>query len=186
MVWDSVRGVVVLFGGLGSDDTLDDTWEWDGMSWTKRTPVTRPPGRRAHAMAFDRDRGVTVLFGGTDSDLSAFPQTHRGDTWEYDGTDWVETTPSTSPPARFKPALVYDELRQVTVLFSGGQQGIELNDTWEYDGVTWRQAAPSTSPPVRQGSCGFAWDPVRGEAVLYGDDGLSDPDATTWAYRAVE
>lgn len=37
MVYDTARGVVVLFGGVGSDGhTLNDTWEYNGATWVER------------------------------------------------------------------------------------------------------------------------------------------------------
>ena len=38
MAYDSRRGVTVLFGGVRyySESAFDDTWEWDGESWTLR------------------------------------------------------------------------------------------------------------------------------------------------------
>src|SRR5262245_51651299 len=84
MVYDSARGVTLLFGGRsqssGSYYGLDETWEWDGVNWMQRMPQTRPWGRYGHAMAYDSDRGVTVLFGGSDFGSPL------GDTWEWDGT----------------------------------------------------------------------------------------------------
>jgi len=52
MVYDSVRGVTVLFGGAPN---FSDTWEWDGAAWSQRVVsgprhgmVTRwPTTRRA-------------------------------------------------------------------------------------------------------------------------------------------
>ena len=76
-------------------------------------------------MAFDEARGRTVMFGGgSDSEMS--------DTWEYDGIEWLETTPSDSPPARSSHAMVYDTARRCVVLFGGWNSGTWLGDTWEY------------------------------------------------------
>lgn len=37
MVYDEARGVVVLFGGFAADETyLNDTWEYDGVTWTQK------------------------------------------------------------------------------------------------------------------------------------------------------
>src|SRR5262245_34131059 len=62
MVFDSGRGVVVLFGGYPSAE-LAATWEWNGTMWTQRASGG-PVRRFGHAMAYDAARGVTVLFGG--------------------------------------------------------------------------------------------------------------------------
>src|SRR5262249_37756005 len=59
---------VVLFGGLscnGDDcDPLDDTWTYDGTSWTQRDPADAPGPRFGAAIAFHAPSGKLVLFGG--------------------------------------------------------------------------------------------------------------------------
>src|SRR5262245_26789082 len=54
MVYDSVRGRVVLFGGIARDNTSEygDTWEWDGFRW-ERVATNGPAPRSKHAMAYD-------------------------------------------------------------------------------------------------------------------------------------
>src|SRR5262249_7624522 len=37
MVYDSARGVSVLFGGNRSNVDQGDTWEWNGSTWTLRS-----------------------------------------------------------------------------------------------------------------------------------------------------
>src|SRR5687767_15007505 len=81
--YDSLRGVTVLFGGLFPGVVRsDETWEWDGTTWTRRSPVSSPAARAGHAMAFDAARGRVVLFGGQ----SAVGVTRE--TWEWDGITW--------------------------------------------------------------------------------------------------
>ena len=77
MVFDSRRGVMVLWGGT-EDSFRNDMWEWDGSEWTEvdqGTPL--PEERSSHAMAYDESRGVIVLFGGQGSSWTL------SDTWEY-------------------------------------------------------------------------------------------------------
>jgi hypothetical protein len=46
MAYDSAHGQVVLFGGLGADNTvLSDTWTWDGSNWTQK--IARQQSARA-------------------------------------------------------------------------------------------------------------------------------------------
>lgn len=145
MVYDEERGAVVLFGGNVSTSNViqdalrglrSDTWEWDGKRW-KEIPITGPPARDHHAMAYDAGRKRVVLFGG-------FNGTYLGDTWEYDGQGWVQVD-STGPPLRGgKPGMVYDDKRGRILLFGGGIGGgtnLEpqaMNDTWEWDGRQWK------------------------------------------------
>jgi hypothetical protein len=125
MVYDSVRGKVVMFGGLGSG-YLNDTWEYDGVNWTLVTTASSPSARRTHAMAYDSVWGKVVMFGGSGG-------SNVNDTWEYDGVNWTQVTTASSPSARRTHAMAYDSVWGKVVMF-GGSGGSNVNDTWEYDG----------------------------------------------------
>jgi hypothetical protein len=115
-----------------------------------------------------------------------------GDTWEYDGNSWHETTPSTSPrPRRFHP-IAYDQARGRVVLFSGCRSAYgcssSRSDTWEYDGSGWEETTPEESPNARSGHA-MAYDSLRGRLVLFGgfeDTGWPEYEqnrlADTWEY----
>jgi hypothetical protein len=98
------RGVIVLFGGFVQGDagseTGEDTWEWDGTSWSQSQVTTSPGPRRRHAMAHDAASGKSVLFGGS------INNDHRSDTWMWDGNEWVELAPDDSPSARHFHSIV--------------------------------------------------------------------------------
>ena len=67
MTYDPARSRVVLFGGHNhpTDVYLDDVWEYDGVTWTQRTPVTTvPAGREGAACAWDAVRRKLVVHGG--------------------------------------------------------------------------------------------------------------------------
>src|SRR5262249_12382183 len=50
MAFDSARNRTVLFGGVDVNfNGLNDTWEWDGSTWTQLSPATSPPARSASA-----------------------------------------------------------------------------------------------------------------------------------------
>ncbi len=60
--YDSVRHVIVLFGGSGPGGVppallFDDTWTWDGTAWTQQFPAHKPSPSFDAAMAFDERRG---------------------------------------------------------------------------------------------------------------------------------
>jgi len=94
MVYDTSRGVVVLFGGLSDGGIfLNDTWEYDSLDWHPVSPPISPPPRSGHTMVYDASRGVIVLYGGHDGE----PGHHFDDTWEYDGSNW---RPRTGPGYR--------------------------------------------------------------------------------------
>jgi hypothetical protein len=178
MASDPARGRVVLFGGWGSSA---DTWEWNGK-WVERFPSVSPAARQYLAMTHDSARGRTVLFGGWKLNDSSLLR----DTWEWDGTSWVERTPAVKPPARYAHAMAYDEARGRTILF-GGWGSTELTDTWEWNGSTWIERAPATSPPPRAGAA-MTYDSARARVVLFGGTDISGTyfddtwewDGNTW------
>jgi hypothetical protein len=127
-------------------------------------------------MAYDAERAVVVLFGGGDSFGSL------GDTWEYDGTSWVERKIA-GPSKRWNAAMVYDADRHVCILYGGAANVQFYNDTWEYDGTAWTQLDTPAKPPARR-SHAMTYDTARHEVLLYGgqtSDGQILGD--TWVFR---
>jgi len=81
MAYDEDRQRVILFGGLtGTIGAFDDTWEYDGQTWTQVTAWPRPSARWDFGLAYDPLNKRTVLFGGMywDDGFGWF-----GDTWHY-------------------------------------------------------------------------------------------------------
>ena len=195
MAYDSNRGVTVLFGGTGpNNESYGDTWEWDGRNWIERI-VPGPPPRSDHGMAFDSARGVTVLYGG-----AVINDPLNSSVWEWDGATWREyrpplwTPPSEHPhPWLLHPAMAYDSVRQVTVLFGGGTgNNNAVSDTWLWDGSSWTLGS-TIGPPARYGHA-MAYDSLRHVVTLYGGepdggqgyfDDLWDWDGTSWTERTV-
>jgi len=168
LAFDSVRNVVVLFGGSGAGNPvlLNDTWEWDGTAWTNKTPSSgNPPIRDSSAMAFDSLRNKTVLFGGF---KGGSPSSYQ-DTWEWDGSTWTEIVTPTAPSARNGMAMAYQTSQTRVVLFGGFEAGtnVRLNDTWTFDGITWSPLNPETPPPVRNYHA-MVFDPSVSRILLFG------------------
>lgn len=178
MAYDSARGRTVLFGGVASPA---DTWEWDGRVWTNVTSSARPSGRLGHAMAYDSARNRIVLFGGFPAGTSASEA--LADTWEWDGTTWMEVTPALSPPPRALHGMVYDAARDRVVLFGGrAPDGTALADTWEWDGRTWTDVTQAAGPPARLWAA-MVNDSGRGRVVLFGGYGADGRLADTWEWN---
>jgi hypothetical protein len=173
MVYDERRNRIVLYGGQQSSGPrpLNDTWEYDGITW-HQIQITGPLGLRDHAMAFDTERGVTVLFGGYEGGLIA-------ETWEYNGVAWSKSLSPVSPPARAGHSLVFDRKRKKIVLFGGGGFTGPLNDTWEYDGILWQQIPTTAKPGARQGAS-MICDDERNVIVVFGGENSSAKLADTW------
>jgi hypothetical protein len=193
MVWASNWNCMVMFGGYNGS-TLGDTWSlttsFPGVQWTQMFVQGAISPRQSHAMAFDQRRDRLVVFGGADANGQFL-----GDTWELApaafGWQWLQRTPTQSPPRRWQHKMDYDPARGVVVMTGGygnpqcGQYcASHLNDVWEYDGDTWTQRVPSTSlPAVREGA-GFAYDSHSQRFVMQGGSGNSLFPGETWFYSA--
>jgi Kelch motif len=180
MAYDAATGTVVLFGGCCRPDTVgipfDDTWTWNGTTWTEQSPATSPPARLDAAMAYDAATGTVVLFGGDNK------HGYLGDTWTWNGTTWTEQSPATSPPARSGAAMAYDAATGTVVLFGGySTTSGYLSDTWTWNGTTWTKQSPAAHPAARDQAY-MAYDAATGTVVLFG--GYSPPclvsDTWTW------
>jgi hypothetical protein len=112
---------------------LDDTWTWDGTTWSLQAPAVSPVARQAATMAYDPALGELVLFGGGDG------QQALSDTWAWNGATWTQLSAGQNaasqnadqPLQRLEASMDTDPNGGV-VLFGGlpGYIGWQLNDTW--------------------------------------------------------
>lgn len=174
MVYDNARRVAVLFGGIPaspiSGGNSDETWEWNGTSWSQVFTLNNPSRRHSFAMAYDSVRQRTVLYGGISGGLAA-----TSDTWEFDGFDWTRKIATSGPGPRAGASMCYHAgLGKVVMYggidpFTGGLPG-----TWAYNGTSWTKLnLPGPVPPLREDGR-MVYDASRGVAVMVGGfDGTS-------------
>jgi len=174
MAFDTANKAVLLFGGTAAgNQTLGDTWSWDGEDWTQLEDIG-PPARAQHTMAYDSARQRTVLFGGVSQDGEF------GDTWEWDGSSWTQIQ-DTGPRPRLSHAMTFDSVRNRVVLFGGTHVNTNVeNDTWEWDGSDWSQVEDS-GPAARAGHS-MAFDSVRSRTVLFGGAAGQTVFGDTWEW----
>ncbi|WP_091790402.1 kelch repeat-containing protein [Paraburkholderia steynii] len=129
MTYDSVRGRVVLFGGVGETAYLGDTWERNGNNWV-RVSHFGPVTRAFAGLGFDGSE--CILFGGEIETLTSPASVFLGDTWSWDGRLWTQRQ-DIGPQARCSHAMTFDGSRKKMVLFGGSGRGTQtdLGDTWE-------------------------------------------------------
>jgi hypothetical protein len=80
MAYDPGTGQLVLFGGTDAANNamLDDTWTWNGTTWTQQAPIASPPGRSFASMAYDPGTGQLVFTGAADDNGN-----YLNDTWTW-------------------------------------------------------------------------------------------------------
>ncbi len=186
MVYDSIRKRSVLFGGRlpSTPNYANDTWEWDGTTWTDVTPTVSPEANFSYfpyaIMAYDPARERTVL-------LHSFSTAH---TWEWDGRSWTPSASSAQAPDNnclFKGPMAYDGTRQQVTFFGYATAPSCVGKVDVWDGANWSSRVVSPRPPQR---IRFGLIPIPNQRLMLfgGADGGSYPafddtwlwDGLTW------
>jgi len=176
---DDVRNRTVMFGGETVGGTSSDTWEWDGLHWAQRSPMTTPPPRQRAMACFDPVTSTGLLFGGVNG------TTQLADCWRWDGVNWTQLAGLT-PSARSGGAMAWDSARNEAILFGGTDGNNALAETWRWNGTAWTRLNPATSPSART-NCALAFDPVHSRLLLFGGWVAGTyPINDTWAWNGAQ
>lgn len=179
MAFDAARQRTVLFGGMSSTSPFPfgDTWEFDGTTWNQKSPPVSPSARARHSMVYDAVRGRVILFGG---DSLPFGGGYRNETWEWDGTTWIQLSPLVFPLNRGTTSMAFDNGRSRVVLWGAG---FTCDETWEWDGSTWIYRVPLTTRPPQGGAIEF--DSARFVTVLVNRAGTWEWNGGDWSKRVL-
>ncbi|MFH1811909.1 MAG: hypothetical protein ABIJ09_24435 [Pseudomonadota bacterium] len=183
VAYDPVSRRTVLFGGSDKNDT----WEWDGATWTVQ-PRVDPEGDGGPtpaiyaSLGYDSDRQRVLIVN------RSGPTYGIADWWLHDGASWSQPTVEDNfgdgdPGWRLGGSLSYDDApgRQSFVFFGGyGECPTQTTcaDTWTFDGVEWQRRcdgipagdvcdAGDGLPGARRHPAS-AFDSSRKETYLYG------------------
>ena len=187
LVHDPIRGVTVMYGSMSTSffggPSVDQTWEFDGTTWTQVFPVTTPGGLGNYGACYDLVRQRVVVYGGSAN--SFFPIAESG-TWEFDGTNWTQIQAATNPGPLERPSMCFHTGLGKTVLFGGIDPQIGGTDTtWTYDGTTWTAVNVVGAKPSARTGAEMAYDSIRGVCVLSGglDPMTGQPIVDTWEFN---
>jgi len=170
--YDPVHQRTVLYGGVIAQQVCDDCWAWDGAAWTQITAGSPPGARNGASLAFEPTTGRMILVGG-----DAAPPT----TWALQGAQWTQVPTTRDPGLRTNAQFVEDG---IGLLLHGGNSE-QVGELWRFSANDWHAVADGS--PVARNEGAFGWDPVRGQAVLFGGSSLpGQPVAMhfddTWTY----
>lgn len=88
--------------------------------------------------------------------------------------------PPAAPSARSNPALAWDPVHQVILLYGGDAGTGALSDTWTWDGSAWSKRL-GESPPGPAAAGQLAFDSARGQALLHTASGTWTWDGAAWS-----
>ena len=134
--YHAASGKTVLWGG--SDGRLrEDTWVWDGASWSAFTRKPSPgfaQGATIRPLIYDKRRRKLVLFGYTEI-------------WTWDPQGWSLWRREKQPIRSMGIAGVHDAASDRFLFY--GQRSTRTGpvpETWEWDTKRWRQIKTAARP----------------------------------------
>jgi hypothetical protein len=161
MVFDSIRGRLLLLGGTslsptGSYVQHDDMWSWSGVTWQLVTNTVPSSGQDACA-AFDslRDRLFWLPSGATHP-------------YEWDGSVWQHMVTVGGPGPRYSTAVAFDAARARIVLYGGRGVSGPLDDTWEWSGTSWTYKGQLGGGQSGRQQHAMYYDSIRQRVVMIG------------------
>jgi hypothetical protein len=144
-----------MFGGDGTPGiAMGDLWAYanagsTGATWTYIPGGTSAPSARKGA-GWSCGAGLCVAANGVST-------SYKADTWVFSESTnaWSSVTcgrRALCPSARAFPAMAYDPVRGVHVLFGGTDGMTHLADTYTFDASrrTWTKVGGGTTPPARE------------------------------------
>jgi len=163
---------VLMFGETINGGT-PQTWTWDGVQWQQLAPPIEASARQQAGMALDSRSQKLLLFGGISGGLNQ----ELADTWSWNGANWTQLKPATSPPPRAAAVLVSASAQGRVLLVGGEHAPAILSDTWQWDGSNWTSIA---SFGTRGGASAID---TGTQVILFG--GWSDNQVTneTWTWN---
>lgn len=110
MIYDSIRGVSLLFGG-GMGLESRETWSYDSIknSWVQLPPTIAPMSKGAHKMFYNKSADAVILFGGWDSYPQ--PDSLSNETWIYRPDVFYQNGTYTSKPKDLGGTVFYGTMR---------------------------------------------------------------------------
>ena len=173
----------MLYGGQigASGGIYDDTWVYNGTTWTKQTPATVPFGRFGAQAAFIPGVG-TVMFGGFGG---AGNGVYLLETWIWDGygANWSQPSIANGASPRARVGHVMASNNTLAVMFGGNiSSGECVNDTWTFNGTAWTKVSAATSPSVRTNAV-MSYDSVNSIFVLFGGKNEYNYLPETWTFN---
>lgn len=170
-------GDVVLYGGYASignrQYTSLETWSWNGITWARLHPPTSPSrSLGGYAIAYDPASTQLILFGNY-FHLGASPRSvrARSETWDWNGSTWVQLHPKTSPRPLAGSAMAYDAQLHELILFGGGKilpmHPGNSSSTWAWNGRAWTLLQVRRHPPGLS-EAPMSYDGATNQVVLFG------------------
>ena len=190
--FDARDSTVVLFGGNALYYVAQDTWEFSGGRWSEpslKSPAV-PPARAGAGLTYDPSVASLLLFGGSAWDWGNLRADPLGDTWLFSNGTWTLQHPGTPPPALSDPAVVFDPIRNASLLAGGWDLNSAHAPTWlggtyAFDGKNWTTVNSSAGPvggPLPTAFSGWVFNPHDNTSTLIGGVQANRTGEVSWSF----
>lgn len=190
LVFDTIRSVFVMFGGSPFVASVggNETWEFDGVTWTQVVTAVMPNSVLNHGACYDSARQRVVVYGGM---FDVFTLASSANLYEYDGANWQQIATTGGPGPLDGVSMCFHTGHGKAVLFGGRDYatGYGTDATWRYDGVAWTAVPVVGARPSARIGAGMVYDAARAVCVLTGGYSMStgamlsdtwEFDGTSW------
>ncbi|MCI4320439.1 MAG: hypothetical protein L3K23_10000 [Thermoplasmata archaeon] len=189
MAYDAKDGYILLYGGTSARPhgplLFNDTWKFQGGSWSRLYPAHNPGGRYDAVATYDAKDGYLLMLGG--QGYSAV-----GLAWAWNGTDWaqVASTGAVPPSVGYVDfRIAYDAVDGYVVITQAANEtcaGVTGNclRTWSFVGGTWTDLTKTTALPPPVIGYSLAWDAGDQVVVLFGGYVAGSLYNQTWEFSA--
>lgn len=144
------------------------------------TLAVQPPDRDRALMAHDEVRGRTLLAGG----LAPGQTSVRQDTWEWNGTAWLQVAPTTQLDFSKPIRLAWSPQRgQIVALVGESSAGGTPMRIHGWTGTNW-VLVDGNGPPSFGDGFEMAWDGQRGVLVVFAGAITWEWNGTLWQQRS--
>lgn len=173
LAYDPGSQSLLMYGGYVSTSLglppLEETWRWDGTTWTQLHPPTSPPaGSTVDGLVYDEQQHTMVLVTSCcDVPPGIGPGAPRRlDTWTWDGDGWVQRHPFLSPPSPGPAAMAYDPAHGIVLAVVAGSGADGVGSTWSWDGDNWQRVDPGSATIIDWLTATVTPDPASGRVLL--------------------
>jgi len=171
-IYDPLRRRLIVFGGAGPVDRLDDVraLSLESGTWEQIAPSGPwPAARSGHVAVYDPVQDRMIVHGGFDgADI-------LDDTWALNLTgppSWTKLFPAgVTPPARSGASACWDTKRNQMVLFGGWDGTLPSHDmfTLSFDPTpTWTKVIQGGLDLSARLAHAAVYDPVRDRMLVFG------------------
>ena len=158
-VWFPEGEGMLVFGGFESQTQRRNDFRLLTADGWQDFPGNPAIPKQDGELIYDSSRKRLMLIIANGSNLEV---------WEFANDSWTLKPTVTNPGLRLDQGIVYDPIRQRTVMFGGLSTGNRpINETWTYDGTDWTKLSPSTNPPKLLGMAMY-YDSQRQCIYLFG------------------